>query len=109
MINIAVMGLGKISDRVISGILEAKGANLYMLVSRDLDKASILAKKYQAEKFGDINDLYNDNNVDLVYICTPNKVHYQNIIDCLNNGLHVICEKPMLSNKEELIKVFNLS
>lgn len=43
-----------------------------------------------------------DERFSLVYICTPNNVHAELSIACLEAGKHVMCEKPVTMNSEEL-------
>ncbi len=40
---------------------------------------------------------------DVVCICTPNGLHAQHSIACLQAGYHVICEKPVALNKEDVL------
>lgn len=42
---------------------------------------------------GTYEDVYNNPEVDVVYIGTPHTFHYENCIDALNAGKHVLCEK----------------
>lgn len=108
MINIAVIGLGNISKRVIEGIKFVKDANLYCVASRNKEKALEFKKKYDAEiAYDNYEDVYKDKNVDLVYICTANHLHYYQIMSCLENGKHVICEKPMVSSIKEINELFD--
>ncbi|KAF5014893.1 hypothetical protein F66182_13966, partial [Fusarium sp. NRRL 66182] len=44
------------------------------------------------------HDVYNDPDVDIVYIGTPHAVHYQNALDAIEAGKHVLCEKPITLN-----------
>ena len=45
--------------------------------------------------YGSIDGLLkNAQEIDLISICTPNHLHEAHCVKALNNGLHVICEKP---------------
>ncbi|MCB1702767.1 MAG: Gfo/Idh/MocA family oxidoreductase [Halioglobus sp.] len=44
---------------------------------------------------GDWRELVRDPDVDIVYICTPNHLHYEMAMAALANGKHVFCEKPL--------------
>jgi predicted dehydrogenase len=57
-------------------------------------------KAYQSPE-----EIYADKEVDLVLIATPNDVHKDYAIACLNAGKHVLCEKPVTLNAAELKKV----
>lgn len=110
MMNIVVMGLGKISRRVAEGVKQANGANLYAACSRTKEKAQAFSNEFEADTyFDDFETMLNDEKVDLVYITTPNDCHFNQIVACLNHGKHVLCEKPMVASQEELTTIFDLA
>lgn len=46
--------------------------------------------------FSNINDLINEKKyLDAIVICTPNHLHATHTMQCIEGGLHVLCEKPM--------------
>lgn len=44
--------------------------------------------------------VYEDPNVDIVYIGTPHPLHHKNVLDAIAAGKHVLCEKPMAMNAQ---------
>ena len=69
MIRIGVYGLGKISHRVIQGILYANNADLYSVCSSSLEKANAFKEKYGAKKaYDNYEEMLRDVNIDMVYI-----------------------------------------
>jgi predicted dehydrogenase len=46
--------------------------------------------------------LANLAEIDIVYIATPHVFHYEQTLLCLNSGKHVLCEKPMGMNAEQV-------
>ena len=55
----------------------------------------------------DYRDLAADKNVDAVCVCSPSGLHGIHTIECLKNGKHVLCEKPLEIKSEamsEMIK-----
>lgn len=110
MKNFVIVGLGSIAHRVAEGIVEAKNARLYGVCSRDAKKASAFAKAYDdVNIFDDFEMMLKDENVDIVYLATPNKVHYEQIKKSLNMQKHVVCEKPMVNSLEALEELFSLA
>ena len=110
MKNVGIIGLGNIANRVAKGILCSEKACLYAVASRSIDNAKSFADKYGALSFyGSYEEMLNDPKVDLVYICTPNTLHYEQIKLCLSHGKHVICEKPMVKNEEQVRELFALA
>jgi predicted dehydrogenase len=60
-----------------------------------------------ADEFGvrgvvnDIAALYANDELDVIDICTPSFLHYQQTLDALAAGKHVICEKPIAGSLQE--------
>ena len=109
MINVAIVGLGYIAEKAALGVKYSNSANLYMAVSRSKEKAELFAKDLEINKTGTFEEMLNDPNVQLVYLCTSNNVHYEQIKDCLNNEKHVICKKPMVICRDEMEELFSLA
>lgn len=79
---------------------------LYAVASRDLAKAQKEAKQYNFTKaYGSYQELLDDPEVDMVYISTPNGLHYEWASKALKAGKHVLCEKPFTSNAAEAKKL----
>ncbi|KZV98797.1 NAD(P)-binding protein [Exidia glandulosa HHB12029] len=75
--------------------------------SRDEKKAREFADKFApnvegVSTYGDYAGVYNDPNVDAVYIGSPHTHHFVNARDALLAGKHVLCEKPVTVNAAEL-------
>ena len=110
MKNVGILGPGNIANRVAKGVICSPKANLYAVASRNIDKAKSFADKYGAEiYYGSYEEMLNDPNVDLVYICTPNTFHYEQIKLCLVHGKHVICEKPMVKDEAQVRELFAIA
>lgn len=70
--------------------------------SRNLQKAEAFAAKYGAEKsYDDLRKLSEDKSVDAVYVASPNVAHHDQVMQLLQAGKHVICEKAIASNYRE--------
>jgi len=60
------------------------------------EKADALAKEFQCRTYYTIADLLGgEKNIDLAAVCTPNGLHASHSIQCLQQGWHVLCEKPL--------------
>lgn len=67
--------------------------------SRSAQKAQKFADEHDIPKaYGSYEELAADPEVEAVYIATPNNLHYENALLCLNAGKHVLCEKPFTTN-----------
>ena len=72
--------------------------------------AKSAAKKYRFRKaYNSYQQLIDDPEVDIVYVSTPNGLHYEWSSKALKSGKHVLCEKPFTSNAKEMKKLVQLA
>lgn len=89
-----IVGCGRIAQRHAEHI--HKNGKLAAVCDIVPEKATLLAEKYQAKTYSDINDmLAKEPSLDVVSICSPNGLHALHTIAALRAGKHVLCEKPM--------------
>lgn len=106
-IKAAILGLGGIAQKMADTVNKTEGVVLYAAASRSLDKALDFAEKYGAEKaYGSYEEMAADKEVQLVYIATPHAFHAENALLCLNQGKHVLVEKPLAVNAQQAQQVF---
>lgn len=53
--------------------------------------------------------MYNDNNIDLVYIATPHSCHFEEVKLCLEHGKNVLCEKAFTVNAKQAKELIDLA
>jgi len=98
-----IIGLGGIAHKFAKDLALVKGNQLYAVASRSMEKAKSFAEKYQAEKaYGNYEDLFKDDGLDIVYIATPHNMHKNLSILALQAGKHVLCEKPLAINRKQV-------
>jgi UDP-N-acetyl-2-amino-2-deoxyglucuronate dehydrogenase len=94
MRKFAIIGCGRIAER--HALQISRMANLVAVCDIDIEKAKLLSKTYKAAYFDDAkNMLLAFPEIEIVSICTPNYLHAEHSILALNNGKHVLCEKPL--------------
>ncbi|CED84884.1 Dimeric dihydrodiol dehydrogenase [Phaffia rhodozyma] len=84
------------------------------VASRSLDKAQSFIEQHIVDKdtvtpYGTYQDLFDDPNVQCVYIGTPHPQHYENVKDALNAGKNVLCEKPFTISAKQATELFALA
>lgn len=98
---IAVIGCGRIADHAHFPSFEAMG-NVYVKYACDLlpEKAQAMKEKYPfvGAVITDYKIALADEEVEAVYVLTPNYAHYTITMDALRAGKHVFCEKPITVN-----------
>lgn len=108
--KLATIGTGWITESFIQASREVSGVQLHAVYSRSSDKARNFAEKHQADCFfTDIDEIAASSEINCVYIASPNSLHYQHAITFLENGKHVICEKPIFSSTEELNEAYQVA
>ncbi|MBR4342490.1 MAG: Gfo/Idh/MocA family oxidoreductase [Lachnospiraceae bacterium] len=91
----------------IPGMKKSENCELYAIAGRSLEKAEQYAKEFGIEKaYGSYEDLLKDDKVQAVYIPLPNDIHLKWVEASLKAGKHVLCEKPLALNAEEVKKMF---
>ncbi|WRT65254.1 uncharacterized protein IL334_002197 [Kwoniella shivajii] len=63
----------------------------------------------QVKAHGTYDGVYQDSNVDAIYVGTPHNLHFQNTKDALLAGKHVLCEKPFTIDIEELEELVTIA
>ncbi len=104
--KLAILGAGNIARKMAATVAEMEHVEAYAVASRDIQKARDFAQTYKIRKaYGSYEEMLNDPEVDLVYICTPHSLHYEHMMLALQSGKHVLCEKSFTMNAEQARKV----
>ncbi|HFI0449516.1 TPA: Gfo/Idh/MocA family protein [Streptococcus suis] len=105
----ATLGTGVIANELVQA-LQAMGGNLYSVANRTYDKGVEFAQKYGIEKvYEEIDQVFEDPEVDIIYISTPHNTHINYLRKALKAGKHVLCEKSITLNSEELAEAIQLA
>jgi len=97
------IGAGGFADkRFIPHFAGAPSAELHAVMVRDLDRARELADRHRASAaYDSVEALLSDDEVRVVYLCTPVHLHCEHVIAAARAGKHVLCEKPMARTEAE--------
>lgn len=107
-INYGILSTATIAPRFMRGVQESGNGILKAVASRNLKQAQALADKFDAESaYGSYEELLEDTSIDVIYIPTPNYLHYEHAMKALENGKHVVCEKPFMLTSEQVKEVFS--
>ena len=104
-----VIGTGWIAKSFIDGARMLCDADFVAVYSRTNESGNRFASENNiSEVFTDINEFAN-GDFDAVYIASPNSLHFEQSKLMLENGKHVICEKPITVEPEELEELQSLA
>jgi predicted dehydrogenase/uncharacterized protein (DUF362 family) len=105
--KVGIVGCGRIATMVhMPSIQKIKGYELVAVA--DVSEARLQEVK---EKFG-VDETYDDYrrmlvkaDIDAVFVCTPPDLHFRVIMDAIEWGKHVFCEKPLATTVDEALAV----
>ena len=69
------------------------------IFSLDQEGAQIFAREYGVTAFETKEALF--ASCECIHICTPSGTHYEDTMECLQRGKHVVCEKPVCMTSEQ--------
>jgi predicted dehydrogenase len=107
MIRIGILGAARIAPRgIITPANETLGAEVVAVAARDLDRARTFAAQHSIPMaFGSYAELVVRDDIDLVYCALPPSAHLEWCTAALENGKHVLVEKPFASNAQDAAKM----
>lgn len=108
MVRFGIIGTNWISGDFTEAIKMTEGAEVKAVYSRKRETAEEFVKKYNIENcriFTDLEKMAESEEIDAVYIGSPNSLHSSQSVLCLKNKKHVICEKPIATKVEDFDKM----
>jgi predicted dehydrogenase len=97
-----ILATGNISSSMAHALQSVEEAALVAVASRTLEKADAFGETWSIpSRYGSYQALVKDPEVEIVYIGTPHSHHYDNMLLCLENGKHVLCEKAFTINASQ--------
>lgn len=105
--KIGVLGTGAIAHIVTGTLRQMDTVECYAVASRsNKEKAEEFRQEFGFEKaYGSYEELVNDPQVELVYVCTPHTAHFECMMLCMKHGKPVISEKAFTVNAEQARQV----
>ena len=101
-IRLGTIGSGVIVHSILDNVKVTDGIRLVAVYSRSQEKGEKLAAEYGADKvYTDMDAFLADEEVNFVYIATPNLLHYEQAKKALLAGKNVILEKPFTTKVEQ--------
>lgn len=105
MIRLATVGTSRICESFIEAAFLTGEYELSAVYSRKRETGESFAEKFGcARVFTDLSDMANDSETDAVYIASPNVFHAEMSRLFLENGKHVICEKPIVTSLHDYVE-----
>ncbi len=105
--KIAIIGCGSIANNAhIPSYMVNENVEIKYFCDIIKEKADAAVEKYGCgTAVVDYHDILNDDEIEAVSVCTPNKMHSTITIDFLKAGKHVLCEKPSARTLSEALEM----
>ncbi|MGM0436287.1 MAG: Gfo/Idh/MocA family protein [Bacillota bacterium] len=106
MVRFGVIGAGNIAHKF-SEALNGMNGYLRAIASSKIEKAQKFQRDYGYEHaYEGYDALFKDEGVDCVYIATPHAFHYEQMLQAIAHGKHVLCEKSFTLNEAQAKRVY---
>ncbi|MBE6796934.1 MAG: Gfo/Idh/MocA family oxidoreductase [Ruminococcaceae bacterium] len=106
MLKVGVLGVGGISGAHITAWPRIEGAELVALCDIRPERL----EKYKDSPYHlytSYEDMIANEELDIIDICLPTYLHVEYSIKSMEKGMHVICEKPISLNREDVKRVYD--
>jgi 1,5-anhydro-D-fructose reductase (1,5-anhydro-D-mannitol-forming) len=90
-----LVGAGRVAGTWTCPAIARHEGSVLRAVASASDGGRALAAKYDAEVVGSLEALLDREDVDAVYVATPNALHADQVVACAEHGKSVLCEKPL--------------
>lgn len=102
-LRLGTIGTGPIVHTILDQVKAVNGIRLTTVYSRSEEKGNALAAEYGASRvYTDLDAFLGDEEMNVIYIASPNLLHYEQTKKALLAGKHVICEKPFCTKAEQV-------
>ena len=100
MQKFAIIGCGKIAERHAENII--KNGSVSAVCDIIPARADLLSIKFNATPYYSLERmLEHETELTVAVVCTPNGLHASHTMQCLQAGLHVLCEKPLCIRSDD--------
>lgn len=101
--RVGLIGAGAIAGSHAEA-MAAAGVRCVGVADLRIEAASALASKLGVEAFADFRDLA-AKGIDAAIVCTPPNSHESIAVWLMNEGIHVLCEKPIATHRQAAVNM----
>ena len=103
-----ILGGGRIANDFAECLKLLPQAEIAAVASSSEERARNFASRHNIKTYyTDYADLARDSNVEVIYVATTHNFHINHALLCIENGKHVLCEKPITTNANEAFTLIN--
>jgi UDP-N-acetyl-2-amino-2-deoxyglucuronate dehydrogenase len=102
-----IIGAGAIAEVHARAVDTIMNAELIGVFDHNPEKTTSFSMKYNCKAFKSAEALCNDNNINVVCICTPSGLHLEPALAAINSGKNCVIEKPLEITLERCDRIIN--
>lgn len=108
-IRLGVLGCSNfLRKRIIDAVSKCKYGKIVSLASRDIEKAKKWSEEFNIESYDSYDSLLKRKDIDAIYISLPIGLHKEWAIKSAENGKHIICEKSLADNFNDVKEIIEI-
>lgn len=100
--RIAISGIGAVAKMHALSIADLDNATLVAGSCKTEQKGREFAQEYDCTWYADTDEMLDDEEPDVLSICTPSGAHLEPAVAAAERGIHVLCEKPLEITTERI-------
>jgi len=104
--RVGIIGIGAVGPIHINA-LKMRGQEIVALCDIETEKCVRANEQFDlsAKVYADYKQMLDECDLDVIHICTPHYLHAEMICESLRRNKHVLCEKPLAINEEQLEQI----
>ena len=100
-LRVGILGLGRVSDKILAAFPHVGGVELAGAADIRAEARTAFAARFRLPTFETVDALCAANDIDAVWVATPNQFHRDHVVALARAGKHIVCEKPMATSLAE--------
>lgn len=109
VLNWGIMGAGNIAVKLADALALNANSELVSISSKSMERAAKFAEKYNIKAFDNYQTMFDESDVDVIYVATTHNFHYENTKMALENNKSVLVEKPFTVNAKQASELVALA
>lgn len=105
IVRAGFIGVGGISDLHLAYLQTRKDVEIVAMADPNSENLNLHMKKYGGRGYSDFHQMLESEKIDAVWICTPPQIREEPILESVDRGIAVFCEKPVARTLEKANRI----
>ncbi|MCR8453989.1 MAG: Gfo/Idh/MocA family oxidoreductase [Crenarchaeota archaeon] len=109
---IGIVGAGRWGQNHIKALAKLRVEGViddFIIIDVNKETLENFSKKYNCAGYESMSEALKAEELDGLIIATPTRLHYKHAKEALEQGLHVLVEKPIATTSEEALELINIA